>query len=163
LEPEQVAVIPAAPEEHEGNAKNADTGFILMGVPVREDMAQWFEKMRQGELPDVEYLGEVVVDGRTVHVLRAASDFRSDEYTIVEKFDTDTYTLVEMESKVTRDGEVVNSSTYRLLVQEQLPADLELSEGFCGVTFVYDEKLVRVYGSLDEEELVNYYRLKPVA
>ncbi len=149
-----------------------EEGFEVVS-PVRnmqEERAraqEWFEQLKND--PNAEYLGPEESNGHTVHVLRSvenegvmlsplqeegeSGDTPEGDWivTITEKFDVDTYLLVESEYVETVGGEEMSHTLRRIVTDELLPADTEVFYDLSdleGASFEEDH-------SLDDMDLEN--------
>jgi hypothetical protein len=112
--------------------RGAQSSVASVNFPIGEEVQTYediFQKMRKD--PNTELLGEETwMDGRPVYVLRSWQPVKAIvEGTtempmgwVVSYFDTETYQIVESRATTERDGQEILVYSYRVLVDEVLPA-----------------------------------------
>lgn len=116
--------------------RGAQSSVASVNLPIGEEVQTHediFQKMRKD--PNAELLGEETwIDGRMVYVLRSQQPVKavvegSLEMPIgwvVSYFDRETYKIVESRATMERDGQEILIYSYRVLVDEVLPAGSEV-------------------------------------
>ncbi len=147
------------------------TSIANVNLPIKEEVQtheEIFQKMRTD--PNTELVGEETwIDGRTVYVLRARQPVKavvegSTDLPIgwvVSYFDKETYKTVESRATIERDGQEILVYSYRVLVDEVLPAgsnvpwDLSDLQGITIVDDLDGQHVSFQLKVLSEEELLS--------